>query len=281
MQHERAAQAGHRRNADRALPAHLQLHRGRILSGDWPPGHRVPFEHERIPMCACSRMTVNKVISALAGAGLVEGRRRAATFASRPRAQSAVLEVPNRKSEARGGASATAIKSSSGSGAGHRARTRTGSASPRAAPSWRCATITRPTHAPFAVEDRLLNLRAVPDAVDEDFGTTPPNAQLLGHVPWTEAKRRILASSADARSLAELDVAASEACLVLERRKWRNGEPITSVQMVHPDRFCALIARFISILHAQELSLLRRSLVHSRVGRMKRTQRADCDFQYD
>ena len=47
---------------------------GKIMSGDWPPGHRVPFEHELMESYDCSRMTVNKVLSGLAAAGL----RRAA-----------------------------------------------------------------------------------------------------------------------------------------------------------------------------------------------------------
>ena len=38
----------------------------RIMSGDWPPGHRIPFEHELMAEYGCSRMTVNKVLSTLA-----------------------------------------------------------------------------------------------------------------------------------------------------------------------------------------------------------------------
>ena len=38
----------------------------RILSGDWPPGHRIPFEHELSAEYGCSRMTVNKALSQLA-----------------------------------------------------------------------------------------------------------------------------------------------------------------------------------------------------------------------
>ena len=51
----------------------------RIMSGAWPPGHRVPFEHELMETYSCSRMTVNKVLSALADTGLVvrRGKREA------------------------------------------------------------------------------------------------------------------------------------------------------------------------------------------------------------
>ncbi len=71
----------------------------RITSGDWPPGYRVPFEHELMETYSCSRMTVNKVISALAEAGLVVRRRRAGSFVSRPRVQSAILQIPDLKGE--------------------------------------------------------------------------------------------------------------------------------------------------------------------------------------
>ena len=71
----------------------------RIMSGAWPPGHRVPFEHELMETYSCSRMTVNKVLSALADAGLVVRRRRAGSFVSRPRVQSAILQIPDLKAE--------------------------------------------------------------------------------------------------------------------------------------------------------------------------------------
>mgnify|MGYP002714813616 FL=1 len=34
----------------------------RILTGEWPPGHRIPFEHQLMARYRCSRMTVNKEI---------------------------------------------------------------------------------------------------------------------------------------------------------------------------------------------------------------------------
>ena len=66
---------------------------GRILSGDWPPGHRIPFEHELTAQYGCSRMTVSKVLNQLARAGLIERRRRSGSFVLRPHSQSAVLEI--------------------------------------------------------------------------------------------------------------------------------------------------------------------------------------------
>lgn len=216
----------------------------RILSGEWPPGHRVPFEHELMGLYACSRMTVNKVISGLASAGLVERRRRAGTFVSRPPIQSAVLQIPDLKAEVEGrgerydyrllerqqrNATSADIK-------------RLGVPARSSVLALRCLHLSQ--ERPFAVEDRLISLRAVPDAQHQDFTVTPPNAWLVSHVPWTEAEHRIGASKADEQALADLQIRTDEACLVLDRRTWRNGEPITSVRMIHPGSLYDVIARF-------------------------------------
>src|SRR5690606_38678521 len=73
--------------------------RGRILSGEWPPGHRIPFEHELADQYRCSRMTVNKAMSELARTGLIERRRRSGSFVRRPQSQAAVLEIHDIRAE--------------------------------------------------------------------------------------------------------------------------------------------------------------------------------------
>jgi GntR family histidine utilization transcriptional repressor len=216
----------------------------RILSGEWPPGHRVPFEHELMDLYACSRMTVNKVISGLASAGLVERRRRAGTFVSRPPIQSAVLQIPDLKAEVEGrgeryGYQLLERQQRTATRADIR---RFGVPARSSVLALRCLHLSQ--ERPFAVEDRLISLRAVPEARHQDFSLTPPNVWLVSHVPWTEAEHRIGASKADERTLADLQIRTDEACLILDRRTWRNGEPITSVRMIHPGSLYDVIARF-------------------------------------
>ena len=52
---------------------------------------------------------------------------------------------------------------------------------------------------PFAIEDRLIDLDAVPEAATADFAIEPPGSWLLHHVPWTEAEHSISAIVADDR----------------------------------------------------------------------------------
>jgi GntR family histidine utilization transcriptional repressor len=216
----------------------------RIMSGAWPPGHRVPFEHELMETYSCSRMTVNKVLSALAEAGLVVRRRRAGSFVSRPRVQSAILQIPDLKAEVekRGERYAYRLLDLRKRGASAHDKARLGVGARTQVMALRCRHEAEDQ--PFALEDRLINVQAVPDALKQDFSITPPNTWLVGHVPWTEAEHRITACNADKSVAADLAIDEGAACLVIERRTWRNGEPITAVRITHPGQLYDLIARF-------------------------------------
>src|SRR5690606_27509274 len=73
--------------------------RQRIVSGEWQPGFRLPFAVALAASYGCSRMTVNKVMTQLANAGLIVRQRKAGSFVARPRVESAVLEIGDIESE--------------------------------------------------------------------------------------------------------------------------------------------------------------------------------------
>ena len=97
---------------------------------------------------------------------------------------------------------------------------------------------------PFAVEDRLIDLEAVPEAATADFAIEPPGSWLLHHVPWTEAEHTISAIVADDRTAAALDIAVGAACLVIERHTWRSARTLTAVRLLYPGDSHRLVARF-------------------------------------
>ncbi|EIE51469.1 GntR family transcriptional regulator [Salipiger aestuarii] len=201
----------------------------RILSGDWPPGHRVPSELELAGVYGCSRMTVNKVMTQLAGAGLVLRRRRAGSVVLPQRSQNAVLEIHNVKDEvlAAGGWYSHDILSRDVAG---------GRVS--------VACLHRKDDAPFCLEQRVIYLDAVPGAGDEPFIDEPPGAWLLAHVPWSEAENQITAEAASGDAAAHLGIAGGTPLLVMTRRTWKNGEPVTEARFAYPGGAHRLTARF-------------------------------------
>jgi GntR family histidine utilization transcriptional repressor len=215
-----------------------------ILTGAWPPGHRIPFEHELTVQFGCARMTVNKAIASLVDAGLIVRRRRSGSFVAQPRIHSAILDIPDIQAgiAARGQAYGLKLLSCRRRKPCKARADEVLLAGNSGLLDIRCLHLA--DGRPFALEDRLIGLSAVPDAETVDFSVTPPGTWLLNHVPWTEAEHRIAAINADADIAVLLAIANGAACLMLERRTWRGDRHITHVRQTFPGAAYDLIARF-------------------------------------
>jgi len=213
-----------------------------IMGGTLRPGDRIPRETDLMMQYGCARMTVNKALSALAGAGMLERRKRAGSFVARPRAQAMVLDVPDL-------AAAIAAR-------GQRYRwVLTSRSVARADPAdlasfgrqVRVLRVTGVHYAddlPLAFEERQINLALVPAIAEADLAANPPGSWLIAHVPWTEAENRITAAVAPPAIAQALGLARHDACLVVERRTWRGADTVTRVrQFFVADRY-ELVARF-------------------------------------
>ena len=215
-----------------------------IRSGVWAPGRKVPSEAELMAQFGCSRMTVNKAMSALAAEGLIVRRRRAGSFVARPRVHSTVLDIPDIQAEilARGETYRFDLLEQK------RRKAKAGDVEEKALAAGGDLLALRGLHVaggrPFALEDRLISLSAVPEAATTDFAAEPPGAWLLHHVPWTEAENRISAVGADQAVAELLALDVGTALLAVERRTWRAGEPVTWVRQLFPGEAYDLVARF-------------------------------------
>lgn len=208
----------------------------RIHSGEWRPGHRIPFEHELVATYGCARATVSKALGGLAKDGLIERRRKAGSFVAHPQVHSAVLEVPDlaqviaaRGEEYRWQLTNRRIADSAGD---------------VPLPALLVEGVHCGGGEPFALERRLIALAAVPDAVHESFADEAPGTWLLHHVPWTAARHRIRAVEATTAEAKALGLRLRGACLELERTTWRAGQIVTHVrQLFRGDRY-DLVAEF-------------------------------------
>jgi GntR family histidine utilization transcriptional repressor len=216
----------------------------RIMSGEWPPGHRVPFEHELMAEYGCSRMTVNKVLSTLAANGLITRRRRAGSVVAKPSTERAVLEIQDFALDAARAGTIYCFKIL------HRiiepidaaAAQRTGL--PTGAEALSVTTLHLMDGVPGAYEERLINLVTVPEAAHERFSIDPPGTWLLRRVPWTDAEHVVRAVIADSRLARHLQLEKGDPCLVLERRTWQAGSLVTEARITYPGDRHRLVGRF-------------------------------------
>lgn len=214
------------------------------MSGEWPPGYRLPYEHELMAEYGCSRMTVSKVLSGLAAQGLITRRRRAGSVVATPKSDRAVLQIQDFALEAKRAnksyrheilrRSIEQIDAATASRVGMAPATKI-----------LCVdTLHLVEGEPEAYEERIINLAAVPDARQESFVAAPPGTWLLNRVPWTDAEHVIRAVNADTKLHKRLQVATGSACLVLERRTWQAGVFLTEARIAYPGERHRLIGRF-------------------------------------
>ena len=215
-----------------------------ILTGEWPPGARIPFEHELATKYGCSRMTVSKALTQLTNAGLIERRRKVGGIVARTPSRSAVLEIADVRSEVAALGlpyrfEVLARRRRRGKAADSRRLLGVGSG-----PVLDLTCRHFAGALPFCLEERLINLIAAPEAAGETFADIAPGPWLLARAPWTTAEHRIRARAAAPPSAALLDIPDNSACLVVERRTWSGDMAITHVTLTYPSQMHELIARF-------------------------------------
>lgn len=217
---------------------------GRILSGEWAPGYRLPYEIDMARECGCSRMTVNKVMTQLVQRGLIERRRRSGSTVRRPTWHSAVLEIREIASEvaALGKPYAYRLLSLEKGKADRAECASLGLAKPGPVLRARCLHLAGSE--PFCAEERLINLAAVPEAAEESFTTEPPGSWLISMVPWSAAEHVIKAVGADALISDLLCVTKGFPCLVMERRTTFGGPYLTWVRLTYRSDGHVLTASF-------------------------------------
>ncbi|MBB4954984.1 GntR family histidine utilization transcriptional repressor [Agrobacterium vitis] len=215
-----------------------------ILSGRWPPGHKIPSEQVLTEEYSCSRMTVNKVLTQLARAGLVLRKRKTGSIVMPQNSQSAILEIYDIKDEVNSlektyhhGILSRAIRNP----------TKAESDNLSLAPRRKLLSITCLHYAddkPFCLEERIINLGVVPQALDADFTDMAPGPWLLDHIPWNAAEHRIAAEAASEDAAKALNIAVNTPVLVVERQTWRLDETVTHVRLTYPGASHAVTARF-------------------------------------
>jgi len=236
-----------RNDTDNALPRYVEIARDierAILSGAWPPGHRVPPESDLTERYGCARMTVSKALTTLVNAGLIERRRRTGTIVAKPGSQPAVIEVRDIKTEI----------VASGAVYDYRLLDRHSIKADRdlaetfGISHGRALLYLRALHyadgSPYAYERRWINVAEVPNVLQESFDARSAGGWLIEHVPWTDAEHHIGALAAGPEEAKNLKIARGSACLVMERRTWRRGGAITYAKFVFPGSRHKVVARF-------------------------------------
>lgn len=220
---------------DARIPRYQQLKEmiiRRISAGELRPADRVPSEHELVEATGVSRMTANRALRELTEEGYLERFAGVGTFVADLKAASHVLEVRNIADEVQ-------LR-------GHRHSARV-LVCDRLAPSEPVASALRTrdpvlhvrlvhfeSGQPLQLEERFVAPKFAPDFLRQDFTKITPSAYLSSVAPLQEAEHVVRAEMPDAATRESLDMGVDEPCLVVIRRTWAHGRPVTFARLYHP-----------------------------------------------
>jgi GntR family histidine utilization transcriptional repressor len=206
----------------------------RISSGELRPMDRVPSENELVESMRVSRMTANRALRELNDEGYVERIAGRGTFVADMRSRSHALEVHNIADEIaqRGHTHSSEVVRASRQHArgevAHALHIEPGT------DVFHLLLVHFENKVPVQVEDRHVLAEFAPDCLDQDFTQITPSAYLTGISPLAEAEHLVRASIPNAAIRKQLQIDANEPCLVILRRTWSQGRPVTLARLHHP-----------------------------------------------
>ena len=207
---------------------------GRISNGDLRPQDRVPSENELVESMNVSRMTANRALRDLHAEGYVDRIAGRGTFVSDFRARSHVLEVQNIADEItrRGHThSCEVVRQSRQHARGEIARALD---IEQGTDVIHLLLVHFENGSPVQVEDRHVVADFAPECIEQNFQTVTPSAYLTAISPLQEAEQVVRATLPNAAVRQQLQMADDEPSLVVIRRTWSHGRPVTFARLHHP-----------------------------------------------
>lgn len=196
----------------------------RIHAREWQPGQTIPGEVALAREFGCARATVNRALQALADAGVLERRRKAGTRVALHPISKATVDIPLIRQEIE----------ERGADYTYRLVNRSIGAHPLlGARVLHVMALHFADETPFVLEDRHINLDAVPLADEQGFTDLSANEWLLGNAPYTAGDIAFSAQGAGALVAGHLGTTAGAPIFVVDRTTWDGDAIITTVRLAY------------------------------------------------
>ena len=222
------------------------LVREKVRTGEWTVGDRIPSELDLASAFGVARMTVNRALRELTEEGMLERVTGVGTFVAEGKPQSSLLRIAHIRDEilARGHEYSCRVVLQECEDAPLDIAHALGVMPNEQV--YHLVCIHMDNGHPLQLEERYVNPRMAPELIDQDFAAAPASEYLYTNVSHYELEiEHVVDAAHPTRKQAKLlEIDAGEPCLILTRRTWTGGTPVTIVKLIHPANRYSLVSRF-------------------------------------
>lgn len=234
-------------SGETSVPLYQQIKdaiRDKIKSGEWQAGQLIPSENQLAEALGASRMTINRPLRELTAEGLLRRVHGLGTFVAEPARQAHLIELVSIADEIRQQGKTHQSEVLSLEKVPTNAELSDRMQLVRGTPVFKASLVHFQDSVPIQLEFRFVNPQLVPDFLQVDFSNTTPADYLMSQLRPDELEHVVQAIMPDEFIAEHLDIPASEPCLKLRRRTWKNGQVVTSADLVYPSSRYDLGARY-------------------------------------
>ena len=210
----------------------------KIAAGEWIAGQKLPSENDLVVALDVSRMTINRALRELTQQGLINRVHGLGSFVAETPRHASLIELRDiaLEIEQRGQRHTSRVLALETIAASVHVAEQMGIAV--AAPVDYLCAVHSQDDTPLQLEIRYVSPLAMPEFIDQDFTRSTSTAYLLEQFQPDEMEHIVRACLPDAHTCQQLLMNASEPCLQLIRRTWKNDQVVTYVTLTYPgDRY--------------------------------------------
>ena len=206
----------------------------KMESGEWPAYCQIPSEHTLVKEMGISRMTIHRALRELTQAGYLERIQGVGTFVAAPKKQPKMMEIREIDDVIRS------------HGARHRCDVHFLQGEPIEGEAaalmalqpgetvYRSYAVHRENNLPVMLEDRYVNPALIPDFLEVDFTKITADTLINNKFTLLSHSHVIQAAVSNAEINHFLELEATTACIVINRKTWLGEDMVSAAKLVFP-----------------------------------------------
>ncbi len=236
-----------RLSGDAATPVYQQIKeaiRAKTQAQEWSAGMLIPSENQLVASLNTSRMTINRALRELTAEGLLRRVHGLGTFVAEPPRHAHLIKLVSIADEIKQQGKQHSSQLLSLEQVSGNAEQCERMQLPVGAALYRVVLVHKQDEVPIQIEERTVNPALVPNFMQIDFSQTTPAEHLIKSLRPDELEHIVLAIMPTPFMAKHLEIPASEPCLKLRRRTWKNNQVVTAVDLIYPSSRYQLGARY-------------------------------------